>query len=83
MKKTKIEIKTVHEEKVITLLCNRCGKKHDNHDHIDFSDIESFSHTFGYGTTLDGTKYEFDLCEDCFKEIISDFKIKPEIKEMF
>jgi hypothetical protein len=44
------------------LKCDVCGqnKKED--------EVLSITHVFGYGTTLDGTKINLDVCEECFIE---------------
>ena len=64
----------VIKNKVNKVICNGCGKELDSH--IDYLSIDK---TWGYGTGLDGEKHSFDLCEDCYRKIIEDFKIPPEI----
>ena len=80
MKKFKI-IKEIKKKKEVVLIqCNKCKKKEKN---ISFPEIETFRHSFGYGTNKDGLTYEFELCSDCFDKIINNFKIKPKIEKNF
>jgi len=71
--------KTIYKEEKVGIVCDKCGVEVE-----DFSmdnDYVSFSHTFGYGTELDGTQISFDLCAKCFMELIKDIKYRK--KEMF
>ena len=34
-------------------------------------EIVNIEHTFGFGSNQDGTKISFDICEDCFMEMIN------------
>jgi ribosomal-protein-alanine N-acetyltransferase len=66
-KKTLIESYAVSDVK-----CNRCGKSIPKS--TDFLSVEK---RWGYGTSLDNTEHSFDICEDCYKHIVADFKIPP------
>lgn len=64
-------------------ICNKCGK--DSKDSSDlfvmnrYHDIEI---TFLFGSDLDGTRYNFDLCDDCAKELINSLKNMADSKEI-
>jgi hypothetical protein len=75
------ETKTVLKSKTVnTVICNSCGKTDSGKMVENMSDIEEWSHSFGYGSRLDCMEIKFDLCTDCYEKIISTFKIKPEIE---
>lgn len=59
--------------KKIEVKCNYCGREID----IDFEEHLECNYQFGYGTTLDGIKLEFDLCEDCLIKLFALFKHIP------
>ncbi|MDR2749574.1 MAG: hypothetical protein LBC41_02835 [Clostridiales bacterium] len=65
----------VESQELETVVCNQCGraiyvKKGGNADHH-----VNVVKTWGYGTDWDGEKHEFDLCPDCYRILISQFKI--------
>ena len=74
MKETHTYTKTIHTEEVISITCNRCGISDEN---IDSSNIETWSHNFGYGSKFDTDIVEFELCDVCYSEIIDNFIHKP------
>lgn len=58
------------------VLCDCCGKSTTNHaDYIgpDYGTLES---CWDYGSDHDGTKYNIDLCETCFFDVINFLKEK-------
>jgi ribosomal-protein-alanine N-acetyltransferase len=44
------------------------------HAKTDYLSVEK---RWGYGTSLDNSQHNFDLCEECYKKIIANFKISP------
>jgi len=72
---------TIEKTETISITCNRCGKTEEG-EHVEYSsDIQQQRFDFGYGSTMDGTEMKFDLCDNCVKEIISEFIHQPEIIE--
>jgi ribosomal-protein-alanine N-acetyltransferase len=57
---------------VESVRCNCCGKPIP--DKTDYLSIEK---RWGYGTSLDNSQHNFDLCEECYTKIIANFKISP------
>jgi len=55
--------------------CDVCGKSTTNNTNIgpDYATLES---CWGYGSKDDGTKYNIDLCENCFLEVLNFIKDK-------
>jgi hypothetical protein len=71
------EIK-IKKEILIKKSCDRCGKTENIQEHIgEITSIETCKIEFGYASKLDGNIYELDICDDCFLEIIKEFKHKP------
>jgi hypothetical protein len=55
--------------------CDCCGKSTTNNTNIgpDYATLES---CWGYGSKDDGTRYNIDLCEGCFTEVLTFIKEK-------
>ena len=64
MRTTKQELRTV-TDKVYCDGCNVCCST-SNFGH-DYAELDAY---WGYNTTLDGAKYDIQLCENCFKDVI-------------
>lgn len=69
------------KRKLIRAVCNRCGKSMKIEDGYLREGCFSAEAVFGYFSRKDGTVHRFDLCEDCYDEIISQFKVPVEEKE--
>jgi len=81
MKETTTFTKTIQKEEVVSVTCNRCGRSEEG-EHIEHaSDIETWQHYFGYGSTRDSEHHQFELCDKCYNEWISTFKYQPQIDE--
>jgi hypothetical protein len=61
---------TITREIIDNLYCNKCGKDNKNY----YLDFELY---FGYNSKRDAEHHIFDLCEDCYEEIIEGFVFKP------
>ena len=70
-------VKTIMQpvEEIEDIVCNRCGRKV-----LDFSNSLEIKKEWGYFSEIfkDEENHKFDLCEECYAEIISSFKIAPE-----
>lgn len=51
------------------IICNKCGKI------IDDSDALSVEKRWGYFSEKDNEVHQFDLCEQCYDEMIASFQI--------
>lgn len=69
--KRKIETSVVSD-----IICNKCAKSMliGMDDFYEGTCLES---DFGYGSNKDTLREEFHLCDDCYDEIVSSFRIKP------
>lgn len=71
MKTFKEQLKRVVDD----VCCDACGKSTTINTNIgpDYATLES---CWGYGSEKDGTKYNIELCETCFSEVLSFIKEK-------
>ena len=66
------------DRKLIQVVCNKCGRqlKVENgylKEGCFFGDA-----VFGYFSRRDGSACHFDLCEDCFDELLAQFAVPAE-----
>jgi len=66
--------KEIVNQELVSKTCDKCGKIVKENSMTD--EIISFKHRFGYGTTLDGTEFSFDICKDCFIGKIEDIDFR-------
>ena len=63
------------------VVCNRCGKKIVVKEGIVREGLIMIDHAWDYFSEKDGDVHHFDLCEDCYDEWISQFKIPVDVEE--
>ena len=63
------------------VVCNRCGKKIVVKEGIVREGLIMIDHAWDYFSEKDGEVHHFDLCEDCYDEWISQFKIPVDVEE--
>lgn len=61
--------------------CNRCGRKLEVKEGIVREGCVSARIPFGYFSGKDRQIHRFDLCEACYDEMVSAFRIPVEIEE--
>ena len=64
-----------------TVVCNLCGKKLAVKEGIIREGAVGFDHAWDYFSEKDGEIHHFDLCEDCYDEFISHFRIPVDVEE--
>ena len=64
-----------------TVICNCCGKKMVVENGILREGAISIDHMWDYFSETDGEVHHFDLCEGCYDEIVSQFRIPVEREE--
>ena len=71
MRTFKEEIRKVLDD----VSCDVCGKSTTNYPDVgpDYATLES---CWGYGSKNDGSRFEVDLCESCFNDVINLLKEK-------
>lgn len=63
-------------KRIDKIICNRCGRNIPVIQGVPREDVLEVSKRWGYFSEKDNRLDEFDLCEQCYDEIISEFKIK-------
>ncbi len=63
------------------IYCNSCGKELKCENGILKEDAFEATKEWGYFSDWDTQIHRFNLCEKCYKEIISKFQIPVEVRE--
>ncbi|MFQ9510127.1 MAG: hypothetical protein ACLRZ7_04240 [Lachnospiraceae bacterium] len=63
------------------VICNRCGKVITVLNGIAMGDYLSVKKTWGYFSEKDEECHSFDLCENCYDELIQGFVIPVQIED--
>jgi hypothetical protein len=62
-------------------VCNMCGKKIKVENDILKEDLLEVTKEWGYFSDRDTLVHHFNLCEACYNELISQFKIPVEVRK--
>lgn len=73
--------RNVPKESLEQVSCNLCGSQVEKNELGYIEDHLSVKKTWGYGTRVDGETHSFDLCFDCYSEMVDKFAIPPKILE--
>lgn len=65
--------------KKMEVLCNCCKKKIIVENGIIMEGVLSVQADWGYFSKKDGEIHKFDICEQCYEEWISQFKIPIDV----
>ena len=57
------------------IICNRCGKEIVVRNGEPREGVFSADCEWGYFSEKDGERHHFDLCESCYDDLVSSFKI--------
>lgn len=64
-----------------SVVCNGCGKKLVVEGGILREGAISINHAWDFFSEKDGEVHRWDLCEDCYDNMIHHFRIEPEVEE--
>lgn len=67
--------------KLIQVICNKCGRSLEVEEGYLKEFCFNADPSFGYFSHKDGLRHHFDLCEDCYDEMISGFTVAVEETE--
>lgn len=70
----------VKKENIKVIQCNVCGKEIQIENDILKEDIFEVTKEWGYFSKKDLEVHKFNICEECYDKIISQFKIPISIK---
>ena len=62
-----------------SVVCNCCGKKLVVKDGIIREGVLTINHAWDFFSEKDGEVHHMDLCEDCYDEMISGFRIPVDL----
>lgn len=63
------------------IVCNGCGKKLIVDGGIVREGVLSVEHTWDFFSEKDGEVHRFDLCEECYDNLVNQFRIDVEVEE--
>ena len=63
------------------VFCNMCGKKLAVKDGILREGALMLDHVWDYFSEKDGEVHHFDLCEECYDELVSRMKLPVDVEE--
>ena len=75
------KINGVNNNNETPLYCNCCGKNFKIENGIMLEDAFEATKEWGYFSDRDMEVHHFNLCEECYDKLISQFKIPVEIKK--
>lgn len=71
--------KTDEKEELLEAVCNKCGRKLKLENGYLKEGCFFVDYAFGYFSRKDGTRHSFDLCEDCYDEMVGQFTISETV----
>ncbi len=75
------QYKMQETKEVVKIICNRCGKEIIVKNGIPEEDVLSVQKRWGYFSNKDNEAHEFELCEQCYDQIVSGFRFPVVINE--
>lgn len=76
MRQYQIEKKPVEELKKI--ICNKCGREIPVLQGVPQEEVLSVEKRWGYFSRKDNQVHRFEICENCYDELVESFCIKIE-----
>lgn len=64
-----------------SIVCNCCGKKLVVREGIVREGVITVNHAWDFFSEKDGEVHHFDICEECYDEWISQFRIPADVEE--
>ncbi len=64
-----------------TVICNGCGKKMVVEKGILREGVFQVNYVWDFFSEKDGEVHYWDLCEDCYDQMLSQFRIEPDVEE--
>lgn len=74
MRQYKVTEKEIFE--IDKIICNKCGKEIEVIGEVPREDSLHVTKRWGYFSNKDNQEDDFDLCEDCYDELVASFKIR-------
>lgn len=74
------QYETKEIQEVSKIICNKCGREIARKNGRLTEDVLQVEKRWGYPSEKDNEVHSFDLCEDCYDEIIRTFSIPVEVR---
>lgn len=71
-----------HEKKLEAVICNGCGRNLKLENGVLKEGCFEGKQSFGYFSSMDGEKHQFDLCEECYRKFTKQFAVPVEKQEI-
>lgn len=68
----------VKNDEIEKVFCNKCGKEIKVENGMITEDVLEVRKRWSYFSGRDNEVHSFDLCEECYSQLIADFKIPVE-----
>lgn len=72
---------TEQEKRLTQVICNQCGKEMKLENGYVKEGCFSVEYAFGYFSHKDGIRHQFDLCEECYDKIVTQFAVPVEVSQ--
>ncbi|MGN1266599.1 MAG: hypothetical protein ACI4UH_01555 [Dorea sp.] len=72
------ETKLTEKREISKIICNKCGKEIPFIKGVPQEEVLSVEKRWGYFSEKDNRIDRFDLCEDCYDQLVESFSIKIE-----
>ena len=66
-------MRVLKDKKVEKIYCNQCGRKIEVENEMAKEGVLSVDYEWAYFSRKDGMKHSFDLCEQCYDEMVGKF----------
>ena len=63
------------------IICNKCGREITVSQGVSLQDVLQVEKHWGYFSEKDGRRDRFDLCEECYDELVKSFLIPIESED--
>ena len=74
--------KTEEIKEISKMICNQCGKEISVVNGQAREGVFSADVTWGYFSEKDGERHSFELCEECYDKMVSEFAVPVETQEV-
>lgn len=75
------QYKIKETKEIDKIICNKCGKEICVNEGRPETDVLTVEKRWGYFSRKDNEIHEFDLCEECYDEMIRTFAIQVTMGE--
>ena len=67
---------------VTDISCNSCARHIEKDNKGYFEDYIALNKRWGYHSPYDGERHTLDICSDCYRAWVSEFKMPPQVEAL-